>query len=179
MADPFTGEIRIFGGNYPPNNWAFCNGQTVMIQQNSILYSIIGVTYGGNGTTNFLLPNLNGSAPLHQGTGVGLTSRAVGDAEGAPTVTLNPLTLPNHNHIAQALPSAGTATDPTSNVWAELPGVGKSKLQAPLYSTAPANISMNPAALSPMGGSQPHNNMQPFLPMNFIICLYGEYPFHP
>jgi microcystin-dependent protein len=180
MADPFTGEIRIFAGNFAPYNWAFCNGQTVQIQQNSVLYGIIGTQYGGNGTTNFLLPNLNGKAPLHQGTGVGLTTRVVGDDEGATTVMLNSTTIPNHTHIPQALAIKGTSTDPTSNVWAENVVSGRTiDIPQPLYSGTSSSTTMNPTALSPVGGSQPHNNMQPYLPMNFIICLYGEFPPHP
>jgi microcystin-dependent protein len=147
-------------------------------QQYNALYSVIGNQYGGNGPTNFALPNLNGMAPIHQGTGTGLTPRIIAQFGGSPTVTLNTTTIPNHSHQAEALASPGGTGDPTLNVWAEAPASGRPVVQAPLYAPTP-NVVMNPSALTSQGGNMPHNNMQPFLPMIFIISMAGEYPFKP
>lgn len=175
MADPFIGEIRVFAGNFAPQGWALCNGQLLSIQQNTALFSILGIAYGGNGTTNFALPNLMGSAPVHQGTGPGLTSRNVGSAFGEPVVTLAVNNLPRHTHLAQATTGEGSTGNPKDNFFAETPSAGRHGAQEPMYGTT-ANASFSPQALSSSGGNQAHNNMQPYLGLNFIIALEGIFP---
>ena len=177
MADPFTGEIRIFSGSYAPRDWAVCDGTLMSIQQNPTLYSIIGVQFGGDGKNTFGLPNLNGMAPLHQGTGTGLTPRSVGQGGGSKTVTLTTATMPNHTHAALALAASGNINHPDGALWAENVIAGRTPLPQLQYATV-ANATMNPAALAATGGSTAHNNMQPYLPLCFIICLSGEYPVH-
>ncbi|MNI16628.1 Phage Tail Collar Domain protein [compost metagenome] len=177
MADAYTGEIRMFAGNFAPKNWALCNGQLLNISQNPALFSILGTQYGGDGKTNFALPNLNGRAPMHQGTGPGLTPRIVGEQAGSSTVTLLHNEIPAHTHFPQAVNAPGSTGTSTGNYWAQSPKVGRpgSQTQLPLFDSQ-VNVTMNPNALSVAGASQAHNNMQPFLTQNFIICLYGEFP---
>lgn len=180
MADPFTGEIRIFCGNYVPDQWAACNGALLQIQQNSVLFAIIGNRYGGNGTSTFQLPNLNGMAPLHQGNGNGLTPRNVGDTGGAAAVTLTSATMPNHSHAPMALNASGNINHPDGAVWAQNVIAGRTPLPQPLYAPAPpTDTVMYPMALAASGGGTAHNNLQPYLPLQFIICLYGEFPSRP
>ncbi|MGK5028778.1 phage tail protein [Janthinobacterium sp. MDT1-19] len=178
MADPFVGEIRIFCGTFIPNDWAACDGATLQIQQNSVLYSVIGTQYGGNGSTTFMLPDLNGMTPIHQGTGVGLTPRALAEKGGASTVTLTQSTIPTHTHGAMALDAAGGVLSPSDAVWAQNVSGGRNPVPQPQYATD-VNTVMNAALLAPAGGVLPHNNMQPYLPLQFMICLYGEYPSRP
>ncbi|ANY65870.1 phage tail protein [Paenibacillus sp. BIHB 4019] len=173
--DAFTGEIRIFAGNYPPNNWALCNGAILQIQSNSVLYSILGTQYGGNGSTTFALPNLMEMAPLGQGAGPGLTPTTVGEQGGDAQVTLLSTEIPAHTHAANGIAAEQNSDDPANHYWAETKASGRPAVQRPLYKAA-NNTQMNPLALTPAGGSQPHNNMQPYLAMNFIICINGEYP---
>lgn len=175
MADAFIGEIRIFAGNFPPIGWALCNGQLMSIQQNTALFSILGTLYGGDGKTNFALPNLMGSAPMGQGTGPGLTERKIGEKVGTETVTLLDSQIPAHRHIPSAIPNPGKSGDPTNRLWSETVGAGRQPVQLPLYDSN-VNVGMSPQALDATGGDQPHNNMQPFLVLNYIICLKGEYP---
>lgn len=176
MADAYIGEIRIFAGNFAPKGWALCNGQIMPIQQNTALFSILGVQYGGDGKTNFALPNLNGRTPIGQGSGQGLTSRTVGQAVGSQTVSLLASEMPVHTHTPMGNTQVGTTTDPANAVWAEF-GVGGRGGITPvnLFNPTP-DTPMSPLALNTSGGSQPHNNMQPFLAMNYIICLQGEFP---
>ncbi|WP_274653898.1 phage tail protein [Paenibacillus humicola] len=169
--DPYVGEIRLFAGNFPPKDWAFCDGSLLPIAQNTALFSILGVTYGGDGKTTFALPNLNGSAAMHQGAGPGLTPRTLGESVGEPNVTLLQTEMPAHTHVPQNQ-TTSSATSPEGAVWANVAGRA-----APLYGTAP-KTAMNVQAVGPAGGSMPHNNMQPYLGMNFIISLYGVYPPH-
>lgn len=175
MAEPFIGEIRVFAGNYAPEGWALCNGQLLSIRQNTALFSILGTAYGGNGTTTFALPNLLGSAPVHQGTGQGLTPRNVGEAFGKPVVTLTVNNLPGHTHFAQATTAEGSTGNPMGSVFAETPSAGRHGAQEPMYGTT-GNVSFNPQALASAGGNQAHNNMQPYLGLNFIIALEGVFP---
>lgn len=177
MADAYIGEIRMFAGNFAPYGWALCNGQLLPITQNTALYSILGVQYGGDGKTTFALPNLNGRAPMHQGNGAGLTPRTVGEQTGSSTVTLLQNEIPAHTHPPQAVNSPGSTGTAPGNYWAQAPKTGRpgSQTQKPLYESQP-NVAMNPNALGVSGGSQPHNNMQPYLTQNFIICLRGEFP---
>lgn len=175
MSEPFVAEIKMFAGNFAPRGYAFCNGQIMQITQNTALYSLLGVTYGGNGQTTFALPNLQGRAPLHPGAGPGLTPRTLGQQGGSATVTLVSNQMPTHNHTAQGYNGSASVNVANGNVWATSAGFGAK----PIYSNDPPNVSMSPMALGTAGGSQPHNNMQPYLGINFIIALQGLYPSRP
>lgn len=183
MADPFYGEIRLFTGTFVPADWAACDGTLLQIQQYQALYAVIGITYGGDGKTTFALPNLNGRVPVHQGQGPGLTPRQVGKDGGSATVTLTQMTMPNHTHTPVALDAEGTANTPTNAVWAQLVDHGGFEPESLDQYTVPGSgtpvATMAPAALMPTGGNQAHNNMQPYLPLRYIICLYGEFPMRP
>ncbi len=162
MSEPFLGEIKIISWNFPPKGWTFCNGQLLPINQNQALFSILGTTYGGDGRTTFGLPNLQGRMPVHVGNGV-----ILGERGGETSHTLNISELPAHNHIPVG--STNTATDPSpaGNVWPK-------DANNPFNPTP--NIAMNPQCLLPTGGSQPHENMSPYLVLNFIIALQGIFP---
>jgi len=175
MTEPFVAEIRIFAGNFAPVGWAFCNGQLMPISQNTALFSLLGTTYGGNGTSNFALPNLQGMAPLHPGQGPGLSLRNLGETGGAPTVILVNSELPAHSHQAMANTTGVQAATPAGNTWAPPPPAAGRGLD--VYNPAVGSPTpMHPQALGPSGGSQPHNNMPPYLTLNFIIALQGVYP---
>jgi len=172
MSEPFLAEIRIFAGTFAPLGWAFCDGQLLSIAQNTALFSLIGTTYGGDGRTNFALPNLQGRAPMHPGTGPGLTPRQLGQQVGTETVTLSETQMPNHTHALRATVSRGAAGTPQDNAFNRSTG-------DTAYNT-PSNLTgMAPAMAPPTGGGQAHNNMQPFLTLNFIIALQGLYPQRP
>ncbi|SCX82222.1 phage tail protein [Alkaliphilus peptidifermentans] len=169
--DPFIGEIRIFAGNFPPKDWAFCDGQILQISQNTALYSVIGNRYGGDGGTTFALPNLRGKTPMSYGQGPGLTNRQIGSTGGSSTVTLTNSQLPNHNHIPQCTTTTGTpVTNPENAVFTNIRG-----RQPAAYTTTP-NVNMAPQVVQPAGGGEPHENMQPYLGLSFIIALRGIYP---
>jgi len=172
MSDQFVAEIRMFAGNFAPSGWALCNGQILPISQNTALFSLLGVMYGGNGTSNFALPNLQGSAPLGYGQGPGLSSRVQGQTGGEQTVTLLTTQIPAHTHAAQAAP-AGGLDSPAGNVWGEAQ-LGKTPLN--IYAPKPGNVPMSTQALGFAGGGQPHNNLPPYLCLNFIIALTGIFP---
>ena len=172
MSEPFIAEIRMFGFNFAPMGWAFCNGQILPIQQNTALYSVIGAVYGGDGRTTFGLPNLQGSAPLDMGQGAGLTARTVGQKGGAANVTLTAAQMPTHTHAASAASTAGTVQTPAGNVWALAQAARQPQS---LYGTA-AGASMNAQAFSAAGGTSAHNNLMPYLVLNFCIALEGIFP---
>lgn len=172
MANPFVAEIRIFPFNFAPKGWAFCDGQIMPLSQNTALFSLLGTTYGGDGKSNFALPNFQGSAPMHQGQGPGLSLRDLGETGGEETVTLLQTEMPLHPHSANADSGGGSANDPTGNVWAATV-IGRQGIN--VYGTA-AGTTMNPLALSVTGGSLPHNNLMPYLVLNFCIALQGVYP---
>jgi len=172
MANPFVAEIRIFAGNFAPKGWALCNGQLMPISQNTALFSLLGTTYGGDGKSNFALPNLQGSAPMQQGQGPGLSLRDLGETGGEQTVTLLQTEMPSHPHTAQASSAGGLAT-PVNNSWG---GSLKGQVGAYAASAPNTNVPMNPFALSISGGNLPHNNMQPYLGLTFIIALQGVFP---
>ncbi len=171
MADQFVAEIRIFPFNFAPTGWAFCDGQILPLSQNTALFSLLGTTYGGDGKSNFALPNFQGISPMHPGQGPGLSLHDLGETGGSETVTLLQTEIPAHSHPAMGAASSGEPS-PIGNSWGEaLKGHGT--LYAAGNSTT---VAMSPNALAPAGGNQPHNNLQPYLTMNFCISLQGIYP---
>ena len=174
MSQPFISEIKMFGGNFAPRNYAFCNGQTVAISQNTALFSLIGVTFGGNGTTNFVLPNMQARRPLGVGNGPGLTPRAWGESSGVQNVTVLPTQIPAHSHNLQGTTVSGTSASPSGSVWA-LSGGTRSPYN--VYASAQGTaVAMAPQALATAGSGMPHNNLSPYLGVNFIIALQGIFP---
>lgn len=173
MSEPFIGEIRMFAGNFAPRGWAFCNGQLLSIAQNSALFSILGTTYGGNGQTTFALPNLQGRVPMHWGAGPGLTPRTLGETSGTEHVTLLASQMPAHTHALAANSGQGDTFSPEGAVSAV--GVDASQQPLHIYSTS-TNTTMAPQSIAIAGGSQPHDNMQPFQCVSFIIALEGIFP---
>lgn len=167
--EPFIGEIRLFAGNFPPKDWALCDGQLLSIAQYTALFSILRTNYGGDGKSTFGLPNLQGRVAIHQGQGPGLTARTLGERGGEAEVTLNEPQLPSHTHAAHCASSTSQAS-PEGAVWANSTGRGVRP-----YAPTP-NSTMNPAALRPVGGGAPHNNLQPYVGLNYIIALNGVYP---
>jgi microcystin-dependent protein len=167
------GEIRMFAGNFAPRNWAFCSGQLLSIAQNTALFSILGTTYGGNGTTTFALPNLSGRVPVGTGQGPGLSDIVLGEVAGEENHTLIITEMPMHNHIATA-PAAGTSTTATPSASVAPGPVSLGAGLSNAFGTASTNLA--PPTIGIAGGSQPHNNMQPYLGMNYIICMFGIFP---
>jgi microcystin-dependent protein len=175
MSDQFLGEIRIFPFNFAPLGWAFCSGQVLPISQYTALFSIIGTYYGGNGTSNFQLPDLQGSVPLGVGQGPGLTDYVLGEQGGSPTVILSDAENPSHNHLVNASTSNATTSDPQGNIYA------KGHYQVDLsnkgvinsYVTSGAKTQINVSTINTAGQGLPHNNMMPFLTLNFCIALQG------
>ena len=165
MSNPYVGEIRMFPGNFAPQGWAICDGSILSIASNDTLFNLIGTTYGGDGQSTFALPDLRGRAPIHQGNGF-----VIGQAGGVEAVTLTINQLPVHNHVPQAAIGAtgNPANSPAGNIWSGWTG-GQFTTQAPA-------VNMNAAAINTDGGSQPHDNMVPFLAINFIISLFGVFP---
>jgi len=163
MSSPFIGEIRMFAGNFAPVGWAFCNGAVIPIDQNDALFNLIGTTYGGDGQTTFALPDLQSRIPVHVGPGF-----ALGQQAGVESVTLTTNQIPAHSHVPQADSSAGTQSSPGGGVWAQST-LGQ-------FSAAAPTLTMAPSALGSSGGSQPHDNMMPFLVINFILSLFGIFP---
>ncbi len=171
MSSPFLAEIRIFAGNFAPRGWALCNGQIMAISQNTALFSLLGTTYGGDGKSNFALPNLQGCAPISAGQGNGLTDRSLGEVGGSQTVTLLPTEVPQHTHTYTAgSGSRGNVTAVTGNVNSD------AAFQTNIYGAATDGTLMSPNMLTPLPNSQPHENMQPYLVLNFIIALSGIFP---
>jgi microcystin-dependent protein len=171
MSEPFIAEIRIFAGNFAPRNWAFCNGQLLPIAQNTALFSLVGTTYGGDGRTTFGLPNLQGRAPMHPGNGPGLTSRRLGETGGASTHTLVVQEMPSHSHALKCAADPADSGDPADSLLAE-----SSPLKDQQFSTGDQTAPMHSGNIGATGGGQPHNNLPPYLAMNFIIALVGLYP---
>lgn len=167
MSEPFIAEIRIFGFNFAPRGWAFCDGQLLPIAQNTALFSLIGTTYGGDGRTTTALPNLQDRTPMHPGRGPGLTDRRLGEKVGSETVTLSEAQIPSHSHTMRASGSSAGATTPTNHLFAN-------NVQA--YHDASSLVALSSSAIATTGGSQSHTNMQPYLALNFCIALQGLYP---
>ncbi len=179
MSEPFVAEIRIFAGNFAPRGWAFCDGQLLPIAQNTALFSLIGTTYGGDGRTTTALPNLQGRTPMHPGRGPGLTARRLGERTGVETVTLSEAQIPSHKHSyqVQKTPSTENVPSPSVTLAEGLAGSGKGSVSVSLYSDNASNmVSMASSSIGITGGGQAHNNMQPYLTLNYIIALVGLYP---
>jgi microcystin-dependent protein len=173
MADPFVAEIRIFGFNFAPTGWAFCDGQLLPLSQNTALFSLLGTTYGGDGKSTFALPNLQGSVPMHPGQGPGLSLHDLGETGGSETVTLLQSEIPVHSHTMRA------ATQDPADVKLVNPNASFGLSQeGPLYQDT-QNTTLAPQALPPTGGDLPHNNMMPYLVLNFCIALQGVFPPRP
>lgn len=173
MADPFVAEIRIFPFNFAPKGWAFCNGQLLPLSQNTALFSLLGTVYGGDGKSTFALPDLEGSAAMHPGQGQGLSLRDLGQIGGAESVTLLVSEMPFHAHTLNA--AGGDVAE--SNI-ANANAMTRANNGNP-YTTTFTPVQMAPQALAPAGGSLPHNNMQPYLTLNFNIALQGVFPPRP
>jgi microcystin-dependent protein len=174
VTDQWVGEIRAVGFNFAPQGWALCNGQILPISQNTALFSLLGIFYGGDGRTTFALPNLQATIPLGMGQGPGLSSYQVGETLGTSSVTLVETQLPAHNHVANALGGQGNADSPQNAVWAES---RTGRVADQVYASPPAGLGqLAPTALSLDGGGQPHNNLPPYLVVNFIIALQGIFP---
>jgi microcystin-dependent protein len=164
MATPYLGEIRMFAGNFAPQGWALCNGQLLAISQNDPLFNLIGTTYGGDGQNNFALPNLQGRLPVHQGPGF-----VLGQAAGVEMVTLLTSQMPTHTHNLAARGAIGTQSSPQNGLLA-------ASTVAALYYEDATDVNLDPTSISVTGSNQPHENMQPFLAINFIIALDGVFP---
>lgn len=180
MSDPFVAEIRVFGFNFAPSGWAQCNGQLLPISQNTALFSLLGTTYGGNGTSNFALPNLMGNIPLHVGRnqpGPGLSVYDLGQMAGTQTVTLLESEIPMHTHPPMVASVNGALPASTNNQMAKpLKGNLQQSSSGSFYSAAAPNTQMWPQSIGLQGGSQPHNNMMPTLVLNYCIALRGNFP---
>jgi microcystin-dependent protein len=163
MAEPFLSEIRIISWGYAPPGWALCNGQLLPINQNQALFALLGTTYGGNGQTNFALPNLRGRVPIHEGNG-----HTLGEAAGSTAVTVNIQQLPTHSHSLQASSLNGNQLTPSNRLLANVAGK--------IYSDPVALTTLSPSSVTSVGGNQPHNNMMPYIVLNFMIALQGIFP---
>ena len=164
MAQPYVGEIRMFGGNFAPAGWMFCDGTLIAISENETLFNLIGTTYGGDGQSTFALPDLRGRLPIHQGSGFTLA-----ETGGAEQVTLMVAQIPSHSHAFLASTGPGNVTTPQNNVTAASASVQ-------IYIEDSTDSNMNAAAVGPVGGNQPHTNFQPYLCISFIISLFGIFP---
>jgi microcystin-dependent protein len=178
MSSPFVAEIRMFGFNFAPTGWAQCNGQLLPISQNTALFSLLGTFYGGDGKSTFALPNIEGSVAVHQGQGQGLSEYFLGQQGGEEAVTLLTSEMPSHNHSLSVTTATGTTNTSQNNQMGKgASGNPVSGLtQAKFYSTVAPQTAMNPQALALAGGSLPHNNMMPYLTVNFCIAMQGVFP---
>jgi microcystin-dependent protein len=170
MSDPYIGEIRMFAGSFPPVGWMFCDGQLIPISENDALFILLGTTYGGDGQETFALPNLQSRVPIHAGQGPGISQNyQLGESGGVESVTLNTQQIPSHTHPMLASLNTATAQQPASNV------IGKST-SIDMFINAQPSTPLAPSAITPVGGSQPHDNMQPYLTISYIISLFGIFP---
>jgi microcystin-dependent protein len=169
MSNPFIGEIRMFGGNFAPAGWAFCNGATIPISENDALFTLIGTTYGGDGQETFNLPNLQSRIPIHAGTGADGNTYVLGEMAGVESVTLTTQQMPIHNHAMIATGEIGSASSSAGNILAQSSAIK-------MYTASAPSVALNAAAITPVGGSQPHENLQPYLCISFIISLFGIFP---
>ena len=168
MAQPYVGEIRMFGGNFAPAGWAFCDGQLLPISENEVIFQLIGTTYGGDGQSTFALPDLQGRIPVHMGQGAGLTSRIIGETSGTESVTLTVNQIPAHNHLVKSTNAVGNSKSGPQIAAGDLARVYTNEA-TPLDPLSSSTISLT-------GGSQPHSNMMPTLCVSFIISLFGIFP---
>ena len=171
MSNPFIGQIEMFGGNFAPRDWAFCDGTLLPIAQNTALFSILGTTYGGDGRTTFALPELRGRSPVHEGTGTGLSPVRLGARGGTETTTLTVAHLPNHTHTARCVTAGGNANTAPGNRWSSDAGGATAT-----YSTNGADANMAGDALTSVGNGNAFDNRSPYLAVNFIIALRGTFP---
>ncbi len=169
MPEPYVGEIRMFAGNFAPAGWMFCEGQPLPISENEVLFQLIGTTYGGDGQETFNLPNLASRVPIHMGTGPDSTTYQIGEMAGTESVTLTVQQIPTHTHAMIATADPGGSSTPTSNILAQSPNIK-------VYAEVSPTQAMAASSVGPQGGSQPHENCQPFLAINFIISLFGRFP---
>jgi microcystin-dependent protein len=169
MSQPFVGEIRMFGGSFAPAGWAFCSGQLLPIAENDMLFTLIGTTYGGDGQTTFALPDLQSRVPMHAGTGAGLQTYTLGQTGGVESVTLTTNQIPGHTHPMMASGDPASTANVSGNVIA-------TPASATPFSINNANLPLNAASITPVGGSQPHENIQPYLCVSFILSLFGTFP---
>jgi microcystin-dependent protein len=169
MGEPFIGEIRMFGGNFNPAGWAFCDGATIPISENDALFNLIGTTYGGDGQETFQLPNLQSRIPLHSGTGGDGITYQLGETGGVESVTLTTQQIPIHNHTMIATTDSGLSSNPGGNILANCSALK-------LYTASAPSSALQANAITPDGGSQPHENLQPYLCITFIISLFGIFP---
>ena len=169
MSSPYVGEIRIFAGSFAPAGWAMCQGQLLPISQNETLFNLIGTTYGGDGQSTFALPNLSGRAPIHSGTGLGLSTYQIGESGGVESVTLTTQQIPSHNHAVIASTDLADQPQAGNHLYAQ-------STQILMYTQDTASKFFYSGELQPAGGSQPHENMQPFLVITYIISLFGIFP---
>jgi len=167
--DPFVAEIRIFPFNFAPKGWAFCDGQLLPLSQNTALFSLLGTTYGGDGKSNFALPDMQGNAPMHPGQGPGLSLHDLGETGGSETVSLLESEIPSHSHAMNASKADAIDTNVNNELFAKGIGIG-------MYATPSPITAMADTTIAPAGGDQPHNNMQPYLTLNFCIALQGVFP---
>lgn len=168
MGQPYIGEIRLFAGNFAPVGWAFCDGATLPISENEALFQLIGTQYGGDGENTFILPDLRGRVPLHVGTGAGTTYN-LAEQGGVESVTLTSSQIPAHSHALVVSGDTGGDSDPTNKVVGANPTVQ-------IFRPGIANQPFHPSAVTPVGGSQPHDNMQPYIAIHYIISLFGIFP---
>ncbi len=178
MSEPFIAEVRIFAGNFAPRSWAFCDGQLLPIAQNTALFSLLGTTYGGDGRTTFALPDLRGRAPIHAGSGPGLSTRRLGQKGGEENVTLNILQIPSHNHTATLTLHADSTVATSDKPEDMYPA--RNAASTPVYGdTANTTLGTGSAIINNTGGNQSHNNMQPYVTVNYIIATIGLFPSRP
>jgi microcystin-dependent protein len=169
MSSPYVGEIRMFGGNFAPAGWAFCDGQLMPISENDTLFTLIGTTYGGDGQETFALPNLQSRIPIHAGTAADGNTYQLAEQFGTESVTLSTQQIPIHNHTMVASTDGGTALSPGGNVMANSSAIK-------MYTASAPSIALHAQSITPVGGSQPHENLQPYLCISFIISLFGIFP---
>ena len=174
MTDPFVAEIRVFGFNFPPRGWASCSGQLMPLSQNTALFSLLGTMYGGDGKSTFALPDLQDRSPMHQGQGQGLSLRTVGESGGAEFITLLESEMPVHTHQARATGSPADVSSPTATT-----ALARSTGKTAWAPSDGNNTTLHPNAVTPTGGSFPHNNLMPYLVLNYCIALQGVYPQRP
>jgi microcystin-dependent protein len=175
MGQPYVGEIRMFAGNFNPNGWMFCEGAPMPISENEVLFQLIGTTYGGDGEETFVLPNLASRVPIHMGTGPDGTTYQLGEMAGTEQETLTVQQIPVHSHPMVANTAGGNSPSPAGTIFAK-PSPPPTVSNPLIYGSDPPVVTLDPSAVAPTGGSQPHENTQPFLCISFIISLFGVFP---